>query len=163
MIFVYLLLLLISGLLLNEFINRMNDDDREEFTVNYVPTIDRNITQNKPPNLNELITKPIKEYKTELKDWKDYKRIQTEIMESNQYEGSSSNTNAKVAADLRWRIHRWSIWDFLPSLKYPYYCMVKQFNGKDVCQPLTDELNCEVGKVFKNPADCLQKLMNKNN
>jgi hypothetical protein len=160
MIFLYLLLLLIVGLVLNEVINRIGEPDKESFTVNYVPTENRNITQNKPSNLNELITNPVNEYKTTLKDWKDYKRIQTDIMESNEIEGSSSTTNAKVAADLRWRIHRWSIWDFLPSLNYPYYCMVRQFNGEEVCQPITDDTSCRVGKVFKNPTECLQKLMN---
>lgn len=162
MLFFYLLLLLILGLVLNEIINRINDTSSNEgFTTNYIPTQDRNITQDKPPNLNILITDPIRDYKTTLQNWRDYKRIQTAIMQSNEIEGSSSSVNAEVAADLRWRIHRWSIWDFLPSLKYPYYCLVSNFNGDQVCQPITDNINCRVGKVFKNPAECLNNLPKK--
>jgi len=162
MLFFYLLLLLVFGLLLHAIVNRINDSSEEGFTTNYIPIKDRNITQDKPPNLNNLITDPIKDYKTTLQNWRDYKRIQTAIMESNEIEGSSASVNARVAADLRWRIHRWSIWDFLPSLKYPYYCLVNNFNGDQVCQPITNDINCRVGKVYKNPVECLKNIQKKN-
>lgn len=155
---IYFLLSILIAFIFYYLINRI-----EPFTMPYVPIEKRDITEKPPLNLNKLITEPKKDYNQELKDWKDYLEIQTEIRNAHEVQGTSPGINPEVAQNLRWRIHRWSMWDYLPNLDYPYYCKVQQFNGKETCQPLTNKLYCSVDSLYKTPAECLKNISKSSN
>jgi hypothetical protein len=129
----------------------------------YVPLKKRDLTEKPVINLDKLITNPKRNYNASLKSYQDYINLQKKIRNAFEVKGSNNNINPKVASDLRWRIHRWSMWDYLPNLDYPYYCQVKQFNGKETCQPLSNKLYCSVNKLFDTPAKCLISLNNNKN
>ena len=153
---IYFFVMISIATLLMCFVNKI-----EPFSMPYIPINDRNITRDPAENLNVEITNPKLEYNQELINWQEYIKIQTEIRNAHEVKGTNPGVNPEVAKNLQWRIHRWSIWDYLPSLKNPYYCKVQQYNGKETCQPLTDKLYCSVSNVFKSPMACLQNLQNK--
>ena len=156
--FIYFVLSILIGIFMYYLVNQI-----EPFSMQYVPLDKRNLTETPPINYDTLITNPKKEYNTALTDWKQYLKIQTEIRNAFEEKGSDSNIHPYVASDLRWRIHRWSMWDYLPNLDYPYYCRVQQFNGKETCQPLSNKLYCSVDKLYKSPVECLKNLDNNKN
>lgn len=151
---VYFFVLITIATLMMCFIQKI-----EPFSMPYVPTHERNISSEPTTNLNLEITNPPLEYDQAIVNWQNYVKTQKQIRNAHDVKGSAAGSNPEIAQDLQWRIHRWSVWDFLPSLKNPYYCKVQQYNGKETCQPLTDKLYCSVSNIFKNPNECLQTIV----
>jgi hypothetical protein len=150
---IYFFVLITIATLIMRFINKI-----EPFTMPYVPTAERNISSEPATNLNLEITDPKLEYNQAIINWQNYVKTQKQIRNAHEVKGINPGVNPEVAKNLQWRIHRWSVWDYLPSLKNPYYCKVRQYNGKETCQPLTDKLYCSVNNVFKNPNECLKTI-----
>ena len=150
---IYFFVMIIIALLIMSFINKI-----EPFSMPYVPTNDRNISSEPATNLNLRITNPQFEYHQAIINWQNYLKTQKQIRNAHPVNSTTAGSNPRVAQDLQWWIHRWSVWDFLPNLKNPYYCKVLQYNGKETCQPLTNKLYCSVNNIFKNPNECLQTI-----
>ena len=155
---IYLILSILISLFLYYLVNRI-----EPFSMPYVPLKKRDLTEKPIKNFDTLITNPQKTYYATLKSYRDYINLQRKIRNAFEVERNNMGINPSVASDLRWRIHRWSMWDYLPNLDRPYYCRVPQFNGKETCVPLSNKIYCSVGNLYNNPAKCLNSLdQNKN-
>jgi hypothetical protein len=152
---IYLILSIFISLFLYYVVNTI-----EPFSMPYVPLKKRDLTRKPKINLDTRITNPQKTYYASLRSFQDYINLQRKIRNAFEVERSNSSVNARVASDLRWRIHRWSMWDYLPNLDHPYYCRVTQFNGKETCQPLSNKLYCSVNNLYNSPAKCLNSLKN---
>ena len=121
----------------------------EQFNGNYIPQSKRGYQEKKKNNIKKSIYNPILNYEK-------YVKIEKKIRDHHQEEGSSIPL-AEVA-NLNWRIHRWSMWDYLPKINKKYYCKVQQYNGEDVCVPLSDRQYCSIDNLFNKPIDCLKSL-----
>jgi hypothetical protein len=150
---IYFFVMITIATLIMCFINKI-----EPFSMPYVPTHERNISSEPAPNLNVEITNPQSEYDQAIINWQNYVKTQKQIRNAHEVKGINPGVNPKVAENLQWRIHRWSVWDYLPSLKNTYYCKVLQYNGNETCQPLTDKLYCSVNNIFKTPNECLKTI-----
>jgi hypothetical protein len=119
----------------------------EQFNGNYIPQSKRgyqekNIQKKQPHN-------PILNYD-------NYIQLGKKIR--NQHQDTGSSMPLAEVSNLNWRIHRWSMWDYLPDIKKKYYCKVQQYNGEDVCVPLSDKQYCSIDKLFNKPIDCLKSI-----
>jgi len=104
-------------------------------------------------------SKPIKkDNKNDVLTYDNYIKLEKKIRNQNKEKGSSIPL-AEVS-DLNWRIHRWSIWDYLPDINKKYYCKVQQYNGEHTCVPLSNKEYCSVENLYKKPIDCLKSIKN---
>ena len=155
---IYLILSILISFFLYYLVNTI-----EPFSMPYVPIKKRDLTTKPKINLDTRITNPQKTYHASLRSYQDYINLQRKIRNAFEVELAHSNINPHAASDLRWRIHRWSMWDFLPKLDHPYFCRVTLFNGKETCQPISNKLYCSVNNLYNSPAKCLNSLNNKKN
>ena len=89
-------------------------------------------------------------------DWVD---LQRGFRDSNAVKGQDDyRQKPLVTDDLRWRIHRWTLWDYLPDLDKAYYCRATQRDGTDECVPLTNKQYCSVGNLYKTAGECIQGI-----
>jgi hypothetical protein len=93
-----------------------------------------------------------------LYTYDDYIKIEKKIR--NKHKEKGSNVPLAEVSDLNWKIHRWSMWDYLPDIKKNYYCKVEQYNGEEVCMPLSNKQYCSIDKLFEKPIDCLKSIKN---
>jgi hypothetical protein len=122
----------------------------EPFNGNYIPKSKRGYQKkihSSKSNYNNYY--PISTYN-------DYVELEKKIRNKHQEKGTDMPF-AQVS-DLNWRIHRWSMWDYLPNIDKSYYCKVQQYNGEDVCVPLSDKQYCNIGNLFSKPIDCLKSI-----
>jgi hypothetical protein len=98
-------------------------------------------------------------YKDKNMSYKDYIQIEKNIMSLfNKKDRSLSLKYYKtVPKNFRWKIHRWSMWDYLPNLDYPYHCRIKTYLGKDKCVPISNKVYCSVGNLYKTKLECTNK------
>lgn len=120
----------------------------ETFNGNYIPQSKRGY-QEKKKYIKKSMYNPLSNYD-------NYIKLEKKIRNQHQEQGSSI-PQAEVS-DLNWRIHRWSMWDYLPDINKKYYCKVQQYNGEDVCVPLSDKQYCSIEHLFNKPIDCLKSL-----
>ena len=93
-----------------------------------------------------------------LSTYKDYIKIEKQIR--NRHQDKGSTIPLAEVSDLNWKIHRWSMWDYLPDITHKYYCKVRQYNGQEACVPLSDKQYCSIDNLFKKPIDCLKSIKN---
>ena len=91
--------------------------------------------------------------------YKDYIQIEKNIMSifNNKDKSLALKYYKNVPKNVRWKIHRWSMWDYLPSLDYPYHCRVKSYYGDEKCVPISNKLYCSVGNLYKTKLECTNK------
>ena len=116
----------------------------EQFNGNYIPHSKRRHI--KKDTENNLLT------------YDNYIELEKKIRNQNEEKGLSIPI-AEVS-DLNWRIHRWSIWDYLPDINKKYYCKVQQYNGEQTCVPLSNKEYCSVENLYKKPIECLKSIKN---
>lgn len=131
----------------------------EPFTTDYIPTAQRDLTTDEPKNLNRLITEPKADYVRNLRDYNDYLSYQTYLRDKNWTVGSSPNEQpSNVKNDINWKIHRWSIWDYIKDWKPKYFCKAQQFNGTTQCVPLNNKGDCSVNNLYTDAYKCLKSI-----
>lgn len=130
----------------------------EHFEVPYRPEASRDLTSKEKPNADNLVTRYKKDYVQTLADYDDYTELQRYLRDKNEVKGSSVATTPEVQDNLRWNIHRWSLWDFIKDWNYPYFCRVLQYNGSEQCIPLTRKRFCTINRLYKDPYKCLKSI-----
>ena len=130
----------------------------EHFEVPYRTESSRDLTSKQRINDNKLITRYKKDYVQTLNDYDDYTELQRYLRDVNEVKGSNPYTTPKVTKDLRWNIHRWSMWDYIKDWNYPYYCKVREYNGNEKCIPLTKKRYCTINRLYTDPYKCLTSL-----
>jgi len=155
---IYLILSILISLFLYYLVNRI-----EPFSMPYIPLKKRDLTEKPIKNFDSLITNPQKTYYSTLQSYRDYINLQRKIRNAFEDKQNNSGINPMVSKDLRWRIHRWSMWDYLPNLDNQYYCRFPQFNGKETCVPLSNRLYCSVSNLYKTASQCLNSLNHNKN
>jgi hypothetical protein len=106
---------------------------------------------------------PYKNYKNETNmTYNDYIDIEKNIMSlfDNKDKSLSLKYYKSVPKNMRWKIHRWSMWDYLPSLDYPYHCRIKTYHGNDKCVPISNKEYCSIDNLYKTKFECLNKKIN---
>jgi hypothetical protein len=94
--------------------------------------------------------------------YKSYINIEKNIKKffKNNIGSHSISPYASVPKNMEWKIHRWSIWDYDPSFKYPYYCNIKTYLDSEKCVPITNKKYCNVQNLYKTEDECLNKRHN---
>ena len=111
------------------------------------------------PNDDILTTRYKRDFVQELKDYNDYTELQRTLRDKNWVKGSdSTEINPEVSDNLRWNIHRWSMWDYIKDWDYPYYCKVLEYNGSEKCVPLTKKRFCTISRLYTDPYKCLKTI-----
>jgi hypothetical protein len=67
---------------------------------------------------------------------------------------------SKITPNIEWKIHRWSMWDYNPEFKYPYYCLIKTYLNTNKCIPITNKKYCSTNNIYKTKSECLNKKHN---
>jgi len=95
-------------------------------------------------------------YNDKNMSYKDYIQIEKNIMSIFDQKDKSLSLKyyKKVPKNIRWKIHRWSMWDYLPSLEYPYHCRIKSYYGDEKCVPISNKQYCSLGNLYKTKLEC---------
>jgi len=91
--------------------------------------------------------------------YKDYIQIERNIMSifNKKDKSLALKYYKEVPKNLRWKIHRWSMWDYLPNLDYPYHCRINTYLGDDRCIPISNKEYCSIGNLYKTKLECVNK------
>jgi len=91
--------------------------------------------------------------------YKDYINIEKNIMSLFDKKDKSLSIKyyKSVPKNMRWKVHRWSMWDYLPDLKYPYHCRINTYHGNDKCIPISNKQYCSIGNLYKTKLECLNR------
>lgn len=138
--------------------NTINTTNKNETKIKYSREKDRDITSKPMKNKKSLVTEYEKDYVQTLNNYSDYINYQTYLRDTHEVKGSNGEINPKVVKDLRWNIHRWSLWDYMGNIDYPYYCRSLQYNGNQKCIPLTKKRYCTIDRLYKDPSKCLKDI-----
>jgi len=171
-IFYIFLFMIIGGILLVKLVQSIDPAYQESFETatggSYIPEQNRG----KLPRLEEVDISDIADIADiaskqnpqpntpPLATYGDWENLQRKFRDASAVTGSTDFARQKplVTDNLRWRIHRWTLWDYLPDLDTAYYCRAMQRNGSEECVPLTQKQYCSVGNLYKTAGDCIQGL-----
>jgi hypothetical protein len=162
-IFYTFFFMIIGGLIIVKLIQSIDPlyrsgDEYFETPKTYVPEKERG----KLPRLEEVAEVDYKEptpNTPSLTTYGDWVNLQKKFRDASEVKGRDDYRQKPLVTDnLRWRIHRWTLWDYLPDLDKAYYCRTTQRDGNDECVPLTRKQYCSVGNLYKNAGDCIRGL-----
>jgi hypothetical protein len=107
----------------------------------------------------EPFANPEKETYGDNLSYDDYIQIERNIMNffDKKDKGLSLKYYKNVPDNMRWKIHRWSMWDYLPNLDYPYHCRIKTYHGNERCVPISHKDYCSIGNLYKTKLECENK------
>ena len=94
----------------------------------------------------------------------DYVKFQQILRDKNMDTPSDPpEEGASVVQDINWRIHRWSLWDYIPDLQNAdaYWCRTQQYDGAERCIPLSKKRYCQQGYLYKDASKCLSAIQHK--
>lgn len=124
----------------------------------YIPLQQRNKQSDIIP------TPPLMPVPHRFTSYDDYVKFQQILRDKNMDTPSEPpEEGASVVQDINWRIHRWSLWDYIPDIQNAdaYWCRSQQYDGGERCIPLSKKRYCRQGYLYKDASKCLSAIQRK--
>lgn len=129
--------------------------DIPKITKQYIPSHERN-------RQTEIIpATPLIHVPHRFTSYDDYLKFQQILRDKNMDTPSEPPAEgANVVSDINWRIHRWSLWDYIPDLQNAntYWCRSQQYDGAERCVPLSKTQYCRQGYLYNDASKCLLSI-----
>jgi hypothetical protein len=133
----------------------MSDIPKTNVQKQYVPLNKRNRTTDIIP------TPPLMPIPHRFTSYDDYVKFQQILRDKNMDTPSDPpEEGASVVQDINWRIHRWSLWDYIPDIQNAdtYWCRTQQYDGAERCVPLSKKRYCRQGYLYNDASKCLSAV-----
>lgn len=133
----------------------MSDIPKTNVQKQYVPLNERNRKTDIIP------TPPLMPIPHRFTSYDDYVKFQQILRDKNMDTPSEpSEKGANVVTDINWRIHRWSLWDYIPDIQNAntYWCRSEQYDGTEQCIPLSKKRYCRQGYLYNDASKCLLSI-----
>jgi len=124
----------------------------------YIPLQQRNKQSDIIP------TPPLMPIPHRFTSYDDYVKFQQILRDKNMDTPSEPpEEGANVVQDINWRIHRWSLWDYIPDIQNAdtYWCRSQQYDGAERCIPLSKKRYCRQGYLYNDASKCLSAIQRK--
>ena len=121
----------------------------------YVPLNERTLKTDIIP------TPPLMPIPHKFTSYDDYVKFQQILRDKNiDTPSDPPEKGANVVPDINWRIHRWSLWDYIPDIQNAntYWCRTQQYDGAERCIPLSKKRYCRQGYLYNDASKCLSSI-----
>jgi hypothetical protein len=121
----------------------------------YIPLHERN------QQTDIIPTPPLMPTPHRFTSYDDYVKFQQILRDKNMDVPSDPpEEGANVVKDINWRIHRWSLWDYIPDIQNAntYWCRSQQHDGAERCIPLSKKQYCRQGYLYNDASKCLLSI-----